>query len=176
MAASALGADLAWFALRSTDLIMTIGAVNGQTAATPEERRAWVLSVLAFGEQAADQAGLLLDGATASSRGGERVAGLLAGVAGGDAAALDTLRRLNATMASRVVTRFGTRRGMLGLGRLVPYGVGAAVGGGVNWMMVRAISRQASKLFADYRLAGATPPRLAGRPPAGRPAVGPVSG
>ncbi|MFV0257515.1 MAG: hypothetical protein ACK5PP_03575 [Acidimicrobiales bacterium] len=171
VAASALGVDLAWFALRSTDLIMTIGALNGRTAAAPEERRAWVLSVLAFGEQAADQAGLLLDDVAASSRGGERVASLLAGVAGGDVAALDAVRRLNTTMASRVVTRFGTRKGLLGLGRLVPFGVGAAVGGGVNWALMRTISRQASKLFADYRLGAASGTLAGGRGTVAPPAL-----
>ena len=33
-AASALVADLGWFAMRSTDLIMTIGAANGYTFST----------------------------------------------------------------------------------------------------------------------------------------------
>lgn len=44
--------ELGWFATRTGDLILAVAAAHGHTGATVEERRAWVLSVLAFGEAA----------------------------------------------------------------------------------------------------------------------------
>lgn len=46
-------AELGWFTLRAGDLILSIAAVHGHTEPSVEERRAWVLSILAFGDSAA---------------------------------------------------------------------------------------------------------------------------
>ena len=46
-------AELGWFTVRLGDLILTIAALHGHTAASVEERRSWVLSILAFGDGAA---------------------------------------------------------------------------------------------------------------------------
>lgn len=165
--ASALVADLGWFAFRATDLIMTIGAVHGRTDTTPEERRAWVLSILAFGEQAADEFAALIGEASREVEiGGERVGALLAGVAGGDVATLDAIRRVNATMAAKVVAKYGSRRTVLSIGKLLPFGVGAVVGGSANWALTRAITAQSRRFFAHYHLLVTPPPPL---PPAAPP-------
>jgi hypothetical protein len=155
-AASALIADLGWFAMRSTDLVMAIGAANGYTDSTPDERRAWVLSVLAFGEEAADRFLSLLDdfdngsgpGAVVSA---DRVSGRLAGLAGGDVATLDALRRVNTSLATTVITKFGSRRSLLAVGKLLPFGVGAVVGGSANYGLTRVVGSHASRFFASYR-------------------------
>lgn len=191
-AASAIMADLGWLALRTADLVMTIGAVNGYTEATVDERRAWVLSVLAFGEQAADEFAALLgtvgvagpaDGAVVVAEGGvgavgaavtEHVGGWLAGVAGGDAATIDALRRVNASLAGRVVARYGSRRGVIAFGKLLPFGVGAAVGAGTTWALIRGIGGHAERFFTEHRsLASIPPPRVEDViPTTGRPVVG----
>jgi hypothetical protein len=185
-AASALLADLAWLSLRATDLVMTIGAVSGHTDATVEERRAWVLSILAFGEEAAAQfAGLMASvgaGAATDPTGGaeavatagavleaEQLGGRLAGLVGGDAAAIDTLRRVNANLAKRVVARYGPRRTVVAFGRLLPFGIGAAVGGGTTWILIRVIGRHAELFFADRRHLGAYADAI---PTTGRPVDG----
>lgn len=46
------GGELAIATTRSADLILTIAAIHGLEAASVEERRAWVLSVMLFGETA----------------------------------------------------------------------------------------------------------------------------
>ncbi len=149
-AASALIADVGWFALRSADLIMAMGAASGHTEASFEERRAWVLAVLAYGENAADEFAELLAGIDVSSMTrDERVSRRLARVAAGDGAALDALRRVNANLASQVVARYGTRRGLVTVGRLLPFGVGAAVGGSTNYAMARVVGAQARRFFAS---------------------------
>ena len=151
-AASALVADLGWFAMRSTDLVMAIGAVHGHTNSSVEERRAWVLSILAFGEDAANQfSSLLSEIDTGALVGGERISARLAGLAGGDAATLDALRRINTSLATKVVTKYGSRRSVLAVGKLLPFGVGAVVGGTANYGLIRVVGSQANRFFSDYR-------------------------
>ena len=176
-AASALVADLGWFAMRSTDLIMAIGAAHGHTGSTVDERRAWVLSVLAFGEDAADEFSSMLHEIDAKTTiGGERITARLASMAGSDAATLDALRRINTSLATTVVSKFGSRRGVLAVGKLLPFGVGAVVGGTANYGLIRVVGTQANRFFTSYR-ALLPPPPQPGQPrlddPAGQPAAMP---
>lgn len=171
-AASVMVADMGWFALRTTDLIMTIGAVHGRTDASPEERRAWVLAILAFGENAAKEFAELateLGIATAGARvtaGRERMGALVAGAAGGDVATIDALRKLNASLAVRVTERWGTRAGAESVGKLLPFGIGAVVGGSANWALTRAVGHQARRFFSQYHLLVMPPPPTLPPPPA----------
>ncbi|MGI9597338.1 MAG: EcsC family protein [Acidimicrobiales bacterium] len=150
-ATATLVADLGWFAMRSTDLIMAIGAAHGYTASSPDQRRAWVLSVLAFGEEAASQFTSLLSEIDAGAIvGGERISARLAGLAGGDVATLDALRRINTSLAATVIAKYGSRRSLLAVGKLLPFGVGAVVGGSANYALIRVVGSQAGKFFAGY--------------------------
>ncbi len=182
-AASVMVADMGWFALRTTDLIMTIGAVHGRTDASPEERRAWVLAILAFGENAAKEFAELateLGIATAGARataGRERMGALVAGAAGGDVATVDALRKLNASLAVRVTERWGTRAGAESVGKLLPFGIGAVVGGSANWALTRAVGVQARRFFSQYHLLVVPPPPSLPPPPtADAPALPPPTG
>ena len=158
-AASALVADLGWFAMRATDLIMAIGAANGYTDSTPEERRAWVLSILAYGEDAAREFTTLLAEIDAGvSIGGQQISTRLAGLVGGDAAKLDALRRINTQLATTVVGKYGSRRSVLAVGKLLPFGVGAVVGGTANYALIRVIGNQAGRFFDGYRSLVTVPP------------------
>ncbi len=181
-AASVMVADMGWFALRTTDLIMTIGAVHGQTDASPEERRAWVLAVLAFGEHAAKEFAALaaelggVAGAPAMA-GSERLGALVAGAAGGDVATIDAMRKLNASLAVRVTERWGTRAGAESVGKLLPFGIGAVVGGSANWALTRAVGLQARRFFSQYHLLVVPPPPSIPPPPAAdAPALPPPTG
>ena len=147
IAGSALAADMAWFAMRATDLIMAIGAANGHTEATDEERRAWVLAVLAFGEESAEKFASLM-GEVATSEAADGLGQRAAGVVGGDALTLDALRRINTDLAGQVVAKYGARRSVLAIGKLLPFGVGAVVGGTANYGFVRMVGNQARKFFA----------------------------
>ena len=131
-------AEVGWFTLRLADMILTIAALHGHDRAAVEERRAWVLSVLAFGDGAA--------------KGFTDLAGSV-GKSGPSAA----WRMINNRLRRRVVSRLGTRFGATRAGRLLPLGIGAAVGGTANYVAVRAVARQADRFFrvlpaADDRL------------------------
>ncbi len=130
-------AELGWFTLRAGDLILAIAAVHGHTEATVEERRAWVLCILAFGDSAA---------ATFTKLAGEVGKGI-----GAKATARipkEVLRRMNRSLGRTVITKYGTRRGALAIGRALPLGIGAAIGGTANYALVRVIGRQADSFFA----------------------------
>lgn len=141
-ATAAFAAELGWSTVRLTDLIMTIAAIHGHDRATLDERRMWVLSILAY-----------RDGA----------AGVLAKLAGefADAPGRRSVRRLsersiqqiNASVARVVVRRYGTRAGVAAIGRAVPFGVGAAIGYGINSRTVGVVSGHAHDFFTEFPLA-----------------------
>lgn len=50
-----------------------------------------------------------------------------------------SLRRINQRLGTTVLTKWGTKRGGIALGRLIPFGVGVVIGAAVNGMMARAV-------------------------------------
>ncbi len=140
-AASWLSADVVWLALRSADLIMTIAAIHGHTDSTVDQRRAWVLSILAFGDEAAVEFGTLVEqmniGTSASA--GMRMP-------------LEVIERVNTSLGSHVLTKYGTRRGIATVGRLLPFGIGAVIGGGANFTMTRNLAKHADAFFRNAPL------------------------
>lgn len=165
-AVSMLVAEVSWFGLRATDQIMTVGALYGRVDSTAEERRAWVLSVLAFGEQAAEEFANLLGEVDRSVtvRSG-KVGAVLAGIMQGDAATVDTLRRINSALAARVVAKYSSRKGIAALGKLLPFGIGAVIGGSANWVLSRALTAQSRRFFDGYHLLVTPPPPRSVPPP-----------
>jgi hypothetical protein len=130
--------ELGWFAARTGDLILAIAAAHGHTSASVEQRRAWVLSLLAFGD--------------AAPAGFTRLAGDVGKGLGRRATEripAETLRTINRALGRTVVTKYGTKRGAVALGRALPFGIGAAVGGGANYAFARAIAHQADRFFRD---------------------------
>lgn len=167
VAVGALAAELGVLALRTTDMVMAIGAAYGHTDATPDERRAWVLAVLAFGDDAAEEfttmardMGLRVGDGKAIEIAGEAIGG-----GAGQMATIDALRRINSQLVAQVLKKWGTRRGAATVGKLLPFGIGAAVGGSANYVMLREFSKQATRFFSSYdrdfalgfRPQGATP-------------------
>ncbi len=174
-AAGVVVADISWFSMRTADLIMAIGAAYGHTESTVEQRRAWVLSVLAFGEDAASEfASLLSELESSVTDGGGRIGSRLMSLAGTDAATVDALRRLNTSLAGRVAAKYGSRRGIQSVGKFLPFGVGAVIGGSANYGLVRATSKQAVKFFKSYASQAPTTPnsRLISPPPRSELAAG----
>lgn len=152
VAVGTLAAELGVVALRTTDMVMAIGAAYGHTDAGPEERRAWVLAVLAFGDDAAEEfttlardMGLNLGEGHAIELAGEAIGG-----GAGQMATVDALRRINSTLVAQVLKKWGTRRGAATVGKLLPFGIGAAVGGSANYVMLREFAKQADRFFASY--------------------------
>ncbi|WP_436793836.1 EcsC family protein [Actinospongicola halichondriae] len=133
---STTAADLGWFTARAGDLILSIAAAYGHTEARVEERRLWLLAVLAFGRSADKNVSMLA-----------KEAGI--GGLAGQAIPSEILRRINRSIARRLIARYGTSRGAVALGRALPFGFGAAIGGGGNYVLIRAIARQAERFFRD---------------------------
>jgi len=152
VAVGTLAAELGVVALRTTDMVMSIGAAFGHVDASPEERRAWVLAVLAFGDDAADEfttmardMGLRVGDGKALEIAGEAIGG-----GAGQVATIDALRRSNSQLVAQVLKKWGTRRGAATVGKLLPFGIGAAVGGSANYVMLREFSKQATRFFSSY--------------------------
>ena len=128
-------AELAWFTTRAGDLILTIAALHGRTTPTVDERRAWMLAVLIYGSSARD-------GFTSIAR--------QVGVetAGGTRLPRASLRAINGVLAKAIVRRYGAKRGAILLGRSLPLGIGALIGGGANYRAIRSLGKDADAFFA----------------------------
>lgn len=60
------------------------------------------------------------------------------------------LRRINQRLGgTTVVTKWGTKRGGVALGKLIPFGVGTTVGGGMNYLAVRSFGRALMRYYDD---------------------------
>lgn len=51
------------------------------------------------------------------------------------------LRRINIKLGTTVFTKYGTKRGGVALGRMLPFGVGATIGGSVNFVTTSSFGR-----------------------------------
>lgn len=59
----------------------------------------------------------------------------------------EVFKRINRRVGTTVVTKYGTKRGGIAVGRLVPFGVGALVGGGFNLATMKGFKRSAIRYF-----------------------------
>jgi len=66
------------------------------------------------------------------------------------------LRGINSSAGRTIVTKYGTKRGVVALGTALPFGIGAAAGGDANHAIVRLLARHADKFFKNL------PPELRG--------------
>ncbi|MFT7475518.1 MAG: hypothetical protein ACI81L_002457 [Verrucomicrobiales bacterium] len=151
-AVGTLIAELGVVALRTSDMVMAIGAAYGHDDAGPEERRAWILAVLAFGDDAAEEFSTLARdiGLKVGEGHAIEIAGEAIGGGAGQVATIDALRRINTTLVSQVLKKWGARRGAATIGKLLPFGIGAAVGGSANFFMMREFAKQADQFFSQY--------------------------
>ena len=129
-------AEISWFTARSADLILAIAAVHGHTEPSVEERRLWLLSVLAFGDKAATMV-TRLAGEMGKGLGKKATAGI----------SKETLQSINRAIGRTILTKYGTKRGVIALGTALPFGIGAAIGGGANYALTRGIARHADSFF-----------------------------
>jgi len=74
---------------------------------------------------------------------------------------LTTLRQINRVLGRNFVTRYGTRQGIVVLGRIVPFGVGAAIGAGANLALAETTIRAARRAFGPAPLAWDVPDQSA---------------
>lgn len=129
--------ELAWFTGRAGDLVLTIAALHGRDDPTIDERRAWVLAVLIYGSSARDGFARAVNEATTGMT-----------VAADGRVPVATLQMANRVMSRALLRTYGTRRGLAAVSRLLPVGIGAAVGGTTNYVAVRTLARNADQFFA----------------------------
>jgi len=58
-----------------------------------------------------------------------------------------TLRQINNVLGKNFVTKYGTKQGIIVLGRIVPFGIGAVIGGGANATVAAVAVRAARRAF-----------------------------
>lgn len=134
---ASITAELAWFTARAGDLILTIAAVHGRPDPTVEERRAWVLAVLLYGSSARDEFARALN---------EASTGVVPSV--GRQIPVASLQTANRVMSGLYVRRYGAKRGMVAVGRMLPIGIGAVIGGSANYLTIRTLARHADQFFS----------------------------
>ena len=130
--------DIAYVTKRSCDMMLVIAALHGHDGATVEERKMWLLTVLAFGDTAA---------ATFSKIAAEAGKGLGKKAVG--AIPAKSLSQINRVIGRTVLTKYGSKRGAVALGRVLPFGFGAAIGGTANYVTTRTLARHTNKFFAE---------------------------
>jgi hypothetical protein len=129
-------AELGWFTARAGDLILTIAAAHGRPEPTVDERRAWVLAVLIYGSSARDGFTRVIN---------EAAWGTAPVV--NSRVPLVTLQAANLLMSRSLLRRYGSRRGIIAVGRALPIGVGAFIGGSANYIAIRTLARNADEFF-----------------------------
>ncbi|MQY09995.1 hypothetical protein SRB5_00990 [Streptomyces sp. RB5] len=58
-----------------------------------------------------------------------------------------TLRQINSVLGRNFVTKYGTKQGIIVLGRIAPFGIGAVIGGGANAAMAAMAVKAARRAF-----------------------------
>lgn len=58
------------------------------------------------------------------------------------------LKKVNTKVSTTIVTKYGTKRGGIALGKLIPFGVGAAVGGTFNYLTMRGFKHAALRYYS----------------------------
>ncbi|MFN0029914.1 MAG: hypothetical protein ACKV2O_22390 [Acidimicrobiales bacterium] len=61
------------------------------------------------------------------------------------------LRVINRALGRTIVTKYGTQRGAITLGRVIPFGIGGVIGGGGNYLLGKGTGKAAIKYFEDDR-------------------------
>ncbi|WCD89642.1 hypothetical protein KPP03845_106064 [Streptomyces xanthophaeus] len=60
---------------------------------------------------------------------------------------VETLRQINKILGRNFVTKYGTKQGIIVLGRVAPFGIGAVIGGGANAAMAGLAVRAGRRAF-----------------------------
>ena len=55
------------------------------------------------------------------------------------------LQAINKKVGTTVLTKYGTKRGGIAIGKLIPFGVGVVVGGGFNYIMMKRFKTSSIK-------------------------------
>lgn len=145
-ALSAVGGETLVFLEATAVFVLAVADVHGIPVDHHERRRALVLSVL-VGEDS--------KGAIKEVLGPNRTSG--AWLAEAELLPLPAVSQLNSKLMQFFVKKYALKRGAMAFGKLLPVGIGAAVGGGGNRFMGKKIIENARAAF------GPTPQRWPGQ-------------
>ncbi|MBB3040120.1 hypothetical protein [Hoyosella altamirensis] len=132
--------DTSWFMTAAAAHVLSVLRVHGVHITDLEHQKAIVLTVLAGGS-----------GSTfvskAAGRTGAHLGKLLT-----NSVPLTTIRSINRVLGYNFVTRYGTRQGVVVLGRAAPFGIGMAIGTGGNLIFAQGVvkaTRRAAELATN---------------------------
>ena len=60
---------------------------------------------------------------------------------------METILRINSVLGRHFVTKYGTKQGIIVIGRLAPFGIGVAIGGGGNALLGRGVVTGTRRAF-----------------------------
>jgi hypothetical protein len=61
----------------------------------------------------------------------------------------DALRQINKVLGRHFITKYGTKQGVIVLGRVAPFGIGAVIGGGANAAVAALAVKASRRAFGD---------------------------
>ena len=59
----------------------------------------------------------------------------------------ELFKKINKKVGTTILTKYGTKRGGIAIGRLIPFGVGIVVGGGFNYLMMKKFAKTTNQYF-----------------------------
>lgn len=119
----------------STLYVLSVAEVHGVPLDEIERRRTLVLGVL-LGESGSKSIGKVAE------RTGQHWARQLV-----SSVPTATLKQINKVLGKNFVTKYGTKQGIIVLGRAVPFGIGALIGGAANATVATLAVRAARRAF-----------------------------
>lgn len=66
-----------------------------------------------------------------------------------EAIPIETIRAINKVLGRNFVTKYGTKQGIIVLGRVIPFGIGAAIGGGASAALGTGVTKAARRAFGS---------------------------
>ncbi|UOT06372.1 hypothetical protein MPY17_11800 [Rhodococcus opacus] len=132
---AAVGAESAFFLEAAALLTLAVASVHGVSAVDHQQRRALVLSV-ALGESGMEIV-QKATGVTAKNW----ASAITSRIPG------PTMKGMNNTLVRKFITKYAARRSALVLGKLVPAGIGAAIGGAGNRAIGKGVIKNAREAF-----------------------------
>ncbi|MFJ6985993.1 MULTISPECIES: hypothetical protein [unclassified Streptomyces] len=114
---------------------LSVAEVHGIPVAEVERRRTIVMGILLGG--AGGETISKVAGRTGQHWGRQVVAKV----------PVETLRQVNKVLGKNFVTKYGTKQGIIVLGRVAPFGIGAVIGGGANAALGALAVRAARRAF-----------------------------
>ncbi|QDQ91556.1 hypothetical protein FND50_12500 [Rhodococcus sp. WB9] len=132
---AAVGAESAFFLEAAALLTLAAASVHGVSAVDHQQRRALVLSV-ALGESGMEIV-QKATGVTAKNW----ASAITSRIPG------PTMKGMNNTLVRKFITKYAARRSALVLGKLVPAGIGAAIGGAGNRTIGKGVVKNAREAF-----------------------------